>query len=74
VGKRAKTVVVTHQAPHRQSVHARHENDVLTAAYASDLCRLMGNACYLQSSGGGYMIRDGSMENDQFNPRCVVEV
>jgi len=36
-GEPDKTVVVTHQAPHRQLVHARHENDVLTAAYASDL-------------------------------------
>jgi Icc-related predicted phosphoesterase len=87
-----KTVVVTHQAPHRQSVHARHENDVLTAAYASDLSRLLGksalwvhghmhNSSDYRVSGTrvicnprGYMIRDGSMENDQFNPRCVVEV
>jgi len=43
-GDPGKTVVVTHQAPHRGSVHARHENDLLTAGYASDLTHLMGRS------------------------------
>ena len=43
-GKPDKTVVVTHMAPHRQSVHPRHANDILTAAYASDLSHLMGKS------------------------------
>ena len=91
-GEPGKTVVVTHMAPHRQSVHPRHANDILTAAYASDLSRLMGKSAlwvhgHMHNSSDyvvegtrvicnprGYMIRDGSMENEQFNPRCVVEV
>ena len=43
-GEPEKTVVVTHMAPHRQSVHPRHASDILTAAYASDLSRLMGKS------------------------------
>jgi len=31
------TVVVTHHAPHPRSVHPRFENDLLSAAFASDL-------------------------------------
>jgi Icc-related predicted phosphoesterase len=87
-----KTVVVTHHAPLRQSVHPRHESDILTAAYASSLEHLMGrsrlwvhghmhhSSDYLVSgtrvicNPRGYTIRDGSKENDGFNPVCVVEV
>ena len=43
-GDPAKTVVVTHHAPHPKSVPLRFESDVLSAAYASDLSRLMGKA------------------------------
>lgn len=39
-----KTVVVTHHAPHPNSVPAHFVNDFLSAAYASDLSRLMGQA------------------------------
>jgi predicted phosphodiesterase len=39
-----KTVVVTHHAPHRLSVHPRYERDLVTGAYASDLTHLMGQA------------------------------
>jgi Calcineurin-like phosphoesterase len=35
------TVVLTHHAPHPASVEKRFENDLLTAAYASDLSELM---------------------------------
>ena len=40
----ARTVVVTHHAPHPRSVPNRFAADVLSAAYASDLTRLMGRA------------------------------
>ena len=38
------TVVVTHHAPHRQSIHPRFANDILTAAFVNDLDRMMGKA------------------------------
>jgi Icc-related predicted phosphoesterase len=39
-----KTVVVTHHAPHPNSVPARFQKDMLSAAYSSDLTRLMGKS------------------------------
>ena len=39
-----KTVIVTHHAPHQKSVPANFAGDMLSAAYASDLSRLMGKA------------------------------
>ncbi len=41
-GDPAKTVVVTHHAPHRKSIPERFQDDLLSAAYASDLTHLMG--------------------------------
>jgi len=38
----AKTVVVTHHAPHPASIPERYRENLLSAAYASDLTRLMG--------------------------------
>jgi len=43
-GDPGKTVVVTHQAPHRGSMHERHANDLLTAGYASDRTHRMGRS------------------------------
>lgn len=43
-GDPAKTVIVTHHAPHPQSIPARFGSDLLSASYASDLTRLMGKA------------------------------
>ena len=43
-GDPSKTVVVTHHAPHPQSIPERFATDLLSAAYASDLTRLMGKA------------------------------
>jgi Icc-related predicted phosphoesterase len=40
-----RTVVVTHHAPHPDSVAAQFATDPLTPAYVSDLTRLMGKAC-----------------------------
>ncbi len=43
-GDPAKTVIVTHHAPHPNSIPPRFANDLLSAAYASDLTGLMGKA------------------------------
>jgi len=43
-GEAKKTVVVTHHAPHPNSVPANFSKDLLSAAYASNLSRLMGHA------------------------------
>lgn len=40
----SKTVVVTHHAPHLRSIPDQFAGDLLSAAYASDLTRLMGKA------------------------------
>ncbi|SAL43336.1 phosphoesterase [Caballeronia sordidicola] len=39
-----KTVVVTHHGPHRNSVHPRYGNDLLNAAFVSDLTPLVEQA------------------------------
>ncbi len=44
-GEPDKTVVVTHHAPHPQSIPARYQGDLLSTSYASDLTRLMGKSC-----------------------------
>lgn len=43
-GDPARTVVVTHHAPHPRSVPKDYEYHELTPAYASDMTRLMGNS------------------------------
>ena len=43
-GDPARTVVITHHAPHGQSIPAHFEGDVLSPAYASDLSRLLGRS------------------------------
>lgn len=40
----AKTVIVSHHAPHPNSIPAHFASDPLSASYASDLTRLMGKA------------------------------
>lgn len=42
VGDLSKTVVITHHAPHKNSVHPRYAQDLLTTAYVSDLSHLLG--------------------------------
>lgn len=39
-----KTVVVTHHAPHEQSVPDEYKSHPLSPAYASDLSRLLGRS------------------------------
>jgi Icc-related predicted phosphoesterase len=43
-GDPAKTVVITHHLPHKECVAGRYRNDLLTAAFASDLSHLMGKS------------------------------
>lgn len=43
-GDPARTVVVTHHAPHRNSIPERYQADLLSGAYASNLSPLMGRA------------------------------
>jgi Icc-related predicted phosphoesterase len=43
-GEPAKTVVITHHAPSGQSLPAHYKTDLTSAAYASNLERLMGRA------------------------------
>ena len=87
-----KTVVVTHHAPHRLSVHPRYERDLVTGAFASDLTHLMGQAALwvhghmhdsvdyrvngtrVVCNPRGYVRRDGSQENERFEPGLVLEV
>ena len=38
---RGRTVVITHHAPHANSIPPEYEGDILSAAFASDLTRLM---------------------------------
>lgn len=91
-GDPEQTVVVTHHAPHMNSVEPRYANDRLTGAYASDLTRLLGKSRYwihghMHSSSRytvngtevianprGYRRRDGSVENERFQPDLVIEV
>lgn len=40
----ARTIVVTHHAPHRLSVEARFSSDLLSSSFASDLSRLLGKS------------------------------
>jgi len=43
-GDHAKTIVVSHHAPHRNSVQPKYAADLTTGAFASDLTRLMGRS------------------------------
>lgn len=38
-----KTVVITHHAPHPQSVHEKYQGDLLSAAFVSDLTPFLGH-------------------------------
>jgi Icc-related predicted phosphoesterase len=45
-GDSQRTVVVSHHAPHRNSVETRFADDPLTCAFASDLTALLGKSRY----------------------------
>lgn len=81
------TVVVTHHAPHFGSVALQHRNSILTAAFASDLSRLMGKAALWlhghMHNASDYRVagtrivcnpRGYPFEGGAFDPMLVVEV
>jgi predicted phosphodiesterase len=81
------TVVVTHHVPHWKSVHPRWVKDIVSAAFASDLERLMGfsklwihghtHDCFDYQVRGTRVVcnpRGYRGENPEFNPRLVVKV
>ena len=88
----SKTVIVTHHAPHGNSIPPHFKKELLSASYASDLTRYMGkaglwihghmhrnsdynvNGTRIVCNPNGYMRKNGSMENDQFNPGLIVEI
>lgn len=88
-GGAAPKVVVTHHAPSPASVHVRYRDDLLTAAFASDLGDLVGRATlwvhghmhapadYVQD--GCRVLANprgyvGIKEDREFNPGLVIEV
>jgi Icc-related predicted phosphoesterase len=83
------TVVVTHHAPHTGSVHKRHRNDLLSAAFASDLTTVIESGRPNLWIHGhvhhsfDYRVSDTRVicnphgywfENTAFDPALVVEV
>lgn len=81
------TVVITHHAPHPDSLMPKHEGKLINAAYASDLTHLMGKAA-LWIHGHTHHSVDYTIngtrvvtnpkgyrdENSRFNPAFVIEV
>jgi Icc-related predicted phosphoesterase len=83
------TVVVTHHAPHRGSLHPRYQNDLISAAYVSDLTAVIAAgkpALWLHGHvHAGFDYRVGATrvlcnpngyggENAAFDPALVVEL
>ncbi len=84
------TVVVTHHAPHPRSLHSRYRNDLLSAAYVSDLTALIeAGQPDLWVHGHVHQSFDyrigttrvvcnpngyGTTENGAFDPALVVEI
>jgi Icc-related predicted phosphoesterase len=83
------TVVVTHHAPHPGSLHARYQNDLLSAAFVSDLTPVIETgraALWIHGhvhTSFDYNVGDTRIlcnphgygnENPNFNPALVVEV
>ena len=87
--RRHPRVVVTHHAPSRRSVQPRYREDLLTAAFASDLDALVGKAALWVHGhihgpsdyvlGGCRVVANprgyvGLREDGAFDPALVVEV
>ncbi|MBI2714348.1 MAG: metallophosphoesterase family protein [Rhizobiales bacterium] len=83
------SVVLTHHAPHPGSLHPRYQNDVLSAAYVSDLTAVIQagkpdlwvhghvHASFDYHVGGTHIVCNPhgyGAENPQFDPALVVEV
>jgi predicted phosphodiesterase len=89
-GDPVKTVVVTHHAPHPNSVPDGYKEHELTPAYASDLTRLMGNsAVWIHGhihENSDYVVNGTrvvanprgyvgkTVDNPSFNAFCTIEV
>ena len=86
---RHRRVVVTHHAPSRRSVQPQYQDDLLTAAFASDLDDLVGKAALWVHghihAPSDYVLNGcrvvgnprgyvGIREDKAFNPALVVEV
>jgi len=84
-----RTVVVTHHAPHRQSVHPQFASDLLTPSYVSDLSEQIGrwqpdlwvhghvhDSCDYRVGRTRVLCnpRGYGRENHAFDPGLVVEV
>lgn len=72
-----KTVVVTHHAPHAQSIHPRFNLSPINAAFVSDLSRLMGKAYvwvhgHMHDSFDYTVHQDGGQTRVLVNPRGYV--
>jgi predicted phosphodiesterase len=68
------TVVVTHHLPHRHSIHPRYEGDLLNAAFASDLARLVRPPVQLWIHGHTHESMDYVVEGTRVvcNPRGYI--
>lgn len=83
------TVVVTHHAPHVGSLHARNGNDIIAAAYVSDLATLIEagkprfwihghvHSSFDYTAGRTRVVCNAhgyGRENAAFDPALVVEI
>ncbi|TWC71041.1 metallophosphoesterase family protein [Herbaspirillum sp. SJZ099] len=86
-----RTVVVTHMAPSLRSVATRYAQDLVSAAFSSNLDALVERAdlwvhghthdsfdyrignCRVICNPCGYLRRDGTPENERYNPDLIVE-
>lgn len=83
------TVVMTHHAPHRQSIHLKYRDDILNAAYISDLEDLIlqhqpdlwvhghVHSSFDYQVGKTRVLcnpRGYGNENPDFNPSLIVEI
>lgn len=83
------TVVMTHHAPHRKSIHAKYKDDILNAAYVSDLEDLIlqhepdlwvhghVHTSFDYQVGKTRVLcnpRGYGTENPDFNPSLIVEI
>lgn len=72
-GSPERTIVVSHHAPHRNSIQPRYATDLTTGAFASDLSRLMGR-CALWIHGHMHSASDYEVNGTRVvsNPRGYV--
>ncbi|MBO9538908.1 metallophosphoesterase family protein [Herbaspirillum sp.] len=87
-----RTVVITHMAPSLRSVAQRYAQDLVSAAFSSNLDALVERAdlwvhghthdsfdyrvgdCRVVCNPCGYLRRDGTPENERYDPDLIVEI